>query len=85
MGTKLVNSNIQLPHLMKSFLLIVKNYLYSNEISGVVTVEMSALVKVSTICAKNIKITMIPILNSSLDFLWRDLLLLSIILLSTPV
>jgi hypothetical protein len=53
-----------------------------------VYVEMTdkkALNKVIIICDKNIKATIIPILNYSLDFFWRVLLLLSMIFVSTPV
>ncbi len=47
--------------------------------------ERKALRKVINICARKINATIIPILNSSLDFFCRVLLLLSMILLSTPV
>lgn len=47
--------------------------------------ERKALKNVINICARKINATMIPILNSSLDFFWRVLLLFSMILVSTPV
>ena len=47
--------------------------------------DKKALNSVIDIWVKNIQATIIPILNYSLDFFWRLLLLLSIIFVSMPV
>jgi hypothetical protein len=84
-GTKLVNSRIQLPHLINSYLEREISFPYYKKMLEMVRVETIALEKVSIIWAQKTPITIRPILNSSLDFFCLGLLLFSMILLSTPV
>lgn len=84
-GTKLVKSRIQLPHLTNKRW---KKFIYTVNVKSILYVDMTAkkaLNKVIDICVRKITATMIPILNYNLDFFCRVLLLFNIILVSTPV
>ena len=84
-GTKLVNNKIQLPHFIKSWW---KKFIYTAKVTSIFYVDITerkALNNVIDIWARKINATIMPILNSSLDFFWRVLLLFNMILVSTPV
>lgn len=84
-GTKLVNNNIQLPHLINN---LCKKLIYTiNVISTeyLDNADIRALMNVMIICVKNINATIIPILNYNRDFFCLLWLLFSIIFVSTPV
>ncbi len=87
-GTKFVNNNIQLPHLINILWNKLKYYQFNIILRSILPAEYTdntALNNVIAIWIKNITATIIPILNYNLDFFWRVLLLFNIILVSTPV
>lgn len=84
-GTKFVNNKIQLPHLINSRWKKLKYSLRLRSNECFEAIAKKALSKVISIWVRKINATMIPILNYSLDFFWRVLLLFNMILVSTPV
>lgn len=84
-GTKFVKRRIQLPHFINNRW---KKLMYTEKFRSIFSddrTDKNALSKVIDIWVRKITATMIPILNSSLDFFCRVLLLFSIIFVSTPV
>lgn len=86
MGTKFVNSSIQLPHFTISSFVVEKSIQSDKLILFFdIKTDMKAQRKVIAIWVKNTTATIIPILNSNLDFFCLVLFEFNIILESTPV
>lgn len=86
MGTKLVKSRIQLPHLiMSSFVVEIRTQADKMNAFLDIKTDMRAQKNVIDICMMKTTATMIPILNYNLDFFCLVLLELSMILESMPV